>query len=106
MSNVKKKTERVLPQHYQAILSPVITEKSNNNAERNQVTFRVLKDATKPLIKTAVEQLFDVKVKAVNTQVRKGKTKRFRGRMGQRSDEKIATVTLEKGSSIDVSTGL
>lgn len=103
---MSKTTGKTLPQHYQAILSPVVTEKSNNNSAHNQVTFRVLKDADKPLIKTAVEKLFDVKVDAVNTMIRKGKAKRFRGRMGKRSDEKFAIVTLAEGNSIDLSTGL
>jgi large subunit ribosomal protein L23 len=107
MSKTKATAEKkLLPEHYQAILSPVITEKATNNSAFGQVTFRVLKDATKPLIKTAVEKLFNVKVKSVNTQIRKGKTKRFRGREGQRSDVKIAIVTLEEGNTIDITTGL
>lgn len=93
-------------QHYQVILSPVITEKATNNSAFNQVTFRVLPSATKPVIKKAVEKLFSVKVKAVNTHNRNGKTKRFKGRMGQRSDVKFAVVTLAEGSKIDVTTGL
>lgn len=102
----KTTSEELLPKHYQAILSPVITEKATNGSEQNQVTFRVLKEATKPLIKAAVEKLFSVKVKAVNTHNRKGKAKRFRGRMGQRNDIKFAVVTLEEGSTIDISSGL
>lgn len=93
-------------QMYQVILSPVITEKSTLGGENNQVTFRVLPTASKPEIKAAVEGLFAVKVKSVNTLVVKGKTKRFRGRVGRRSDYKKAVVRLEEGHSIDVSTGL
>lgn len=93
-------------QHYDAIVSPVITEKSTIAAENNQIVFKVAKDATKPQIKQAVEALFDVKVKAVNTLVTKGKNKKFRGRPYTRSDVKKAIVTLEDGHSIDVTTGL
>ncbi|NTU76267.1 MAG: 50S ribosomal protein L23 [Alphaproteobacteria bacterium] len=107
MTKAKTKAEaKLLPQHYQVILSPVITEKATNASQHNQVTFRVLGTATKPVIKTAVEQLFNVKVKAVNTHNRKGKVKRFRGRIGQRSDVKFAVVTLAEGNKIDVTTGL
>ncbi|MDD5586576.1 MAG: 50S ribosomal protein L23 [Alphaproteobacteria bacterium] len=106
MSKTKKTGAKLLPQHYQVILSPVITEKASNNSGFNQVTFRVAREATKPAIKTAVEQLFQVKVKAVNTHNRKGKIKRFRGRVGQRSDVKFAVVTLAEGSKIDVTTGV
>ena len=88
------------------IVSPVITEKSTMASEQNQVVFNVAKTATKPQIKAAVEQLFNVKVKSVNTLVRKGKTKRFRGVVGRQSDVKKAVVTLEDGHSIDVTTGL
>ena len=94
------------PRHYDVILSPVITEKATNASERNQVMFRVAKNATKPQIKEAVEKLFDVKVKSVNTLVRKGKHKAFRGRLGEQSDVKKAIVTLEEGHRIDVTTGL
>ncbi len=93
-------------QIYDVIVSPVITEKSTMASEYNQVMFNVAKTASKPQIKEAVERLFDVKVKAVNTLVRKGKTKRFRGRIGRQSDVKKAVVTLEDGHSIDVTTGL
>lgn len=96
----------LLPEHYQVILSPVITEKATNGSAFNQVTFRVLASATKPLIKVAVEKIFDVKVKSVNTLNRKGKTKRFRGRPGQRSDVKLAVVTLAEGSKIDLTSGI
>jgi large subunit ribosomal protein L23 len=97
---------KLLPEHYQIVLSPVITEKATNNSEHRQVTFRVLGTATKPLIKTAVEKLFNVKVEAVNTHNRKGKVKRFKGRVGHRSDVKFAVVTLAEGSKIDVTTGV
>lgn len=94
------------PRHYDVIRGPVITEKSTAASEQNQVIFRVANDATKPQIKAAVEKLFDVKVTAVNTIVVKGKLKRFKGRLGQRSDVKKAIVTLADGQSIDVTTGL
>jgi large subunit ribosomal protein L23 len=91
---------------YGLITSPIITEKTTNGSEYNQVTFRVPMDATKPKIKQAVEILFKVKVTGVNTLISKGKTKRFRGRIGHRSDVKKAIVTLAEGSRIDVTTGL
>jgi large subunit ribosomal protein L23 len=91
---------------YQTILSPLITEKATALSEGNQVVFKVHLDATKPEIKAAVEGLFNVKVLAVNTMVVKGKTKRFRGRVGQRSDWKKAVVRLAEGQSIDLTTGL
>jgi large subunit ribosomal protein L23 len=94
------------PRHYDVILSPVITEKATNASEKNQVMFRVTRTATKPQIKEAVEKLFDVKVKRVNTLIRKGKTRMFRGRRGELSDVKNAIVTLEEGHRIDVTTGL
>jgi len=95
-----------IEKHYDILRSPVITEKSTMASEHNQVMFNVAKTATKPEIKKAVESLFDVKVKAVNTLVRKGKVKRFRNREGRLSDVKKAIVTLEEGHSIDVTTGL
>lgn len=91
---------------YDVIVAPIITEKSTEASEHNQVVFRVANRATKPEIKDAVELLFNVKVKAVNTLNRKGKVKRFRGRPGRQSDVKKAIVTLEEGHSIDVTTGL
>ena len=91
---------------YDVIVAPIITEKSTMASEMNQVVFKVRKDASKPMIKKAVEALFEVKVKNVNTLVEKGKTKRFRGIKGQQSDVKKAIVTLEEGHSIDVTTGL
>lgn len=92
--------------HYDIIRSPVITEKSTLVSENNQVVFNVASTATKPEIKNAVEALFSVKVKAVNTLNRKGKVKRFRGIVGKQSDVKKAIVTLQEGSTIDVTTGL
>lgn len=92
--------------HYDVIVSPVITEKTTMASEQNQVVFKVAKNATKPEIKKAVESLFGVKVKAVNTLVHKGKVKRFRGIVGKQSDYKKAIVTLVDGQSIDVTTGL
>ena len=92
--------------HYDTIVAPVITEKSTIASENNQVVFRVPLTATKPEIAEAVEALFKVKVKAVNTMRRKGKTKLWRGRKYQRSDVKNAVVTLEEGHTIDVTTGL
>ena len=92
--------------HYDVIRTPSITEKSTMVSEQNQVVFNVAKDASKPEIKAAVEALFGVKVKAVNTLIRKGKTKRFRGFAGKQSDVKKAIVTLVDGQSIDISSGL
>jgi large subunit ribosomal protein L23 len=93
-------------QMYDTIRRPVITEKATNASEHNQVTFRVPLSATKPEIKEAIEGLFSVKVTAVNTLVVKGKTKRFKGRPGKRSDWKKAIVTLAEGQRIDVTTGI
>ena len=97
MSEIKK---------YDIIVSPVITEKATLATEVNQVVFNVARNASKPEIKKAVEALFGVKVTAVNTTLRKGKVKRFRGHLGKLSDKKIAFVTLAEGQSIDVTTGL
>ena len=92
--------------HYDVIRNPVVTEKSTMASENNQVVFDVAIDANKTDIKAAVEQLFSVKVKAVNTLVRKGKVKRFRNKLGVRNDVKKAVVTLVDGQSIDISTGI
>jgi large subunit ribosomal protein L23 len=92
--------------HYDVIVSPVITEKATLASEQNKVVFRVAKTATKPQIKAAVERLFDVKVESVNTSIRKGKNKVFRGIRGTQSDVKKAVVTLAEGHKIDVTTGL
>jgi large subunit ribosomal protein L23 len=94
------------PRHYDVILSPVITEKATLASDKNQVMFKVARNATKPQIKEAVEKLFDVKVKSVNTHIRRGKVKAFRGSLGTQSPVKRAIVTLEEGHRIDVTTGL
>ena len=99
---VKLSPERL----YGVILAPVVTEKATRLNEFSQVTFRVTLDATKPEIRAAVEQLFGVTVERVNTVLMKGKTKRFRGREGQRSDWKKAIVRLQAGQTIDLTTGL
>ena len=92
--------------NYDVILSPVITEKSTRLSEANQVVFKVARDATKPETKKAVETLFKVKVKAVNTIKTKGKVKAWRGKRYEKSDVKKAVVTLAEGHQIDVTTGL
>jgi large subunit ribosomal protein L23 len=92
--------------HYDVIRNPVVTEKSTMASEYSKVVFDVAIDATKPQIKAAVEALFSVKVKTVNTLVRKGKVKRFRNKIGVRNDVKKAVVTLVDGQSIDISTGI
>ncbi|MFO1107011.1 MAG: 50S ribosomal protein L23 [Amaricoccus sp.] len=93
-------------EHYDLIRKPIITEKATLASESGAVVFEVHMDATKPQIKEAVEALFNVKVKAVNTTVTKGKVKKFRGRPGRRNDVKKAYVTLVEGNTIDVTTGL
>ena len=92
--------------HYDVVRKPLITEKATMASEHNAVVFEVDIAANKPMIKEAVETLFGVKVKAVNTLITKGKVKRFRGQPGRRKDVKKAYVTLEEGNTIDVSTGL
>jgi large subunit ribosomal protein L23 len=94
------------PRHYDTILAPLITEKATQLSDLNKVVFKVALDSTKEEIALAVEELFKVKVIKVNTLVQKGKTKRFRGRPGRRSDIKKAIVTLQEGQSIDITTGL
>lgn len=110
MSRARSRTSaKVTPSRqriFEIIRAPVVTEKSTLQSEHNQVVFRVPLNASKPEIKAAVEDLFKVKVKAVNTLRQKGKTKRFRGIPGRRSDVKKAYVTLEEGHSIDVTTGI
>ena len=96
----------VKPEQYDLIRRPIITEKATTASEHGAVVFEVAMDATKPEIKKAIEALFNVKVKAVNTTVTKGKVKRFRGRPGTRRDVKKAYVTLVEGNTIDVTTGL
>ena len=102
----KKKKKDAAAWMYDIIRTPVVTEKSTMGSEHGQVTFKVPLSATKPDIQAAVETLFEVKVKGVNTIVTKGKTKRFKGRMGRRSDMKKAVVSLEKGETIDIGTGV
>ena len=101
-----KKVTLTKQQMYDVILAPVITEKATRTSEHNQVVFKVALDATKPEIKAAVEGLFKVKVKAVNTLRVRGKVKRWRGHSGRRSDYKKAIVSLAEGQSIDVTTGI
>jgi large subunit ribosomal protein L23 len=100
------KKETVDVRHYDVIVAPHITEKSTLLSENNAVVFKVAGTATKPQIKAAVEALFDVKVKGVNTLVQKGKTKRWKGTPYKRSDVKKAVVTLAEGQTIDVTTGI
>ena len=92
--------------HYDTIVAPLITEKATMASDMNQYVFRVRPEATKPQIKAAIEKLFDVKVAAVNTLIRKGKAKMFRGRPGRQLDIKKAVVTLADGHRIDVTTGV
>jgi large subunit ribosomal protein L23 len=96
----------VKPEYYDIIRKPIVTEKTTMASEAGAVVFEVAIDSNKPSIKEAVESLFGVKVKAVNTTITKGKAKRFRGMLGKRKDIKKAYVTLEEGNTIDVSTGL
>lgn len=106
MAKAAKKDMKVEEWMYDIIRKPHITEKATLGSEHGQVTFKVPLTATKPQVKQAVETLFDVKVKAVNTLVQKGKTKRFKGIKAFRSDMKKAIVTLEDGQTIDVGTGV
>jgi large subunit ribosomal protein L23 len=101
-----KKTVLSKEQMYDIVRAPVITEKATRGSEHGQVTFRVAVDATKPQIKAAVEGLFGVKVKAVNTLNQQPKKKLWRGRPGQRAAYRKAIVTLEEGQAIDISTGV
>ncbi|MBB6124993.1 50S ribosomal protein L23 [Sphingobium subterraneum] len=102
----KKQTAAVDTRHYDVIVAPHITEKATLLSENNAVVFKVAGDATKPEIKAAVEALFGVNVKAVNTLVQKGKVKRWKGKPYTRSDVKKAIVTLAEGQSIDITTGI
>ncbi len=106
MAAKKKDKVEIAEWMYEIIRTPVVTEKSTMGSEHGQVTFKVPLSATKPKIKTAVETLFDVKVKSVNTAVQKGKTKTFKGIKARRSDFKKAIVSLEDGQTIDVGTGV
>ena len=103
-----KKKEKLAPQPwmYDVVRRPIVTEKSSLGSQNGQVTFEVAIDATKPRIKQAVETLFEVEVKAVNTLINKGKTKIFRGTRGRRSDMKKAIVTLKEGQTIDAGAGV
>jgi large subunit ribosomal protein L23 len=101
-----KAQQAIALKHYDVVKAPIITEKSTLISEHNQVAFKVAIGASKPEIKEAVEALFSVRVKAVNTLVQKGKTKRWKGAKYFRSDEKKAIVTLEAGETIDVTTGI
>ena len=100
------KDKQVDTRHYDVIVAPHITEKATLLSEHNAVVFRVAADATKPQIKAAVEALFNVKVKGVNTLTQKGKTKRWKGKPYKRTDVKKAVVTLAEGQSIDVTSGI
>ena len=102
----RAETKLTRQQMYNIVRTPVITEKATNVSEHNQVIFRVPRAATKREVKVAVEELFSVKVKAVNTIRVQGKLKRFRGRVGRRSDYKKAVVTLGEGQRIDVTAGI
>ncbi len=102
----KAKKKEAAEWMYEIIRAPHITEKATLGSQYSQVTFKVPNEATKPQVKEAVETLFDVKVKAVNTLVQKGKNKRFKGIVGRRSDFKKAIVTLEEGQTIDAATGV
>ena len=107
MSKAAKKTATgTKAWHYDVIVSPVVTEKSTAVSEQNKVVFNVRLDATKPEIKSAVEALFNVTVKSVNTLVREGKTRRFRNTVGKQSDSKKAIITLADGQSVDISAGV
>ncbi len=94
------------PRHYDILIAPIITEKATSASEHSKVVFKVARTATKPQIKEAVEKLFDVKVKSVNTLIRKGKVKAFKGKAAKLQSSKRAIVTLEEGHAIDVTTGL
>lgn len=108
MAAKKQEAKKAAPAEwmYTILRNPVVTEKSTMGGEHGQVTFKVDLNATKPQIKAAIEGLFGVKVKAVNTSIQKGKTKRFKGVKAFRSDEKKAIVTLEEGQTIDVTTSV
>ena len=106
MAKAKQITAKATERDFTILRSPVVTEKSSLGSQYGQVTFKVALEATKPQIKAAIENLFKVKVTAVNTLITKGKTKRFKGVAGQRSDVKKAIVTLAEGQTIDLGTGV
>ena len=106
MVKVKQEAKKVNEKAYTTLVSPVVTEKSTMGAENGQVTFRVLLSATKPEIKAAIESLYKVKVTAVNTLIRKGKQRRFKGILSRQSDTKKAIITLAQGQAIDFTQAL
>ncbi|MBX3503013.1 MAG: 50S ribosomal protein L23 [Alphaproteobacteria bacterium] len=106
MSAAKKPAVMSRARMYEVIRAPLVTEKSTHQSEHSQISFKVSLDATKPEIKQAIEGLFNVKVKAVNTLRVEGKNKVFRGVRGRRSDWKKAIVSLVDGEKIDLTTGL
>ena len=101
----KKKDDEVPEKFYDLIKKPIITEKATILSNNSQVIFSVPMAASKSIVKQAVEKLFGVNVKKVNMLVLKGKTKRFKGKMGKRKNEKKAIISLEKGQKIDITTG-
>ena len=103
----KPASAAVEARHYDVVLAPHITEKSTMLSDNNAVVFKVANTASKPQIKAAVEALFGVTVTGVNTMITKGKSKRWKGKAYQRSDEKKAIVTLAPGQDpIDVTSGI
>lgn len=106
MAKAKKQDQALQEWMYTIIQKPLVTEKSTLGSEHGQVSFQVPLKATKPEIKRAVEAVFGVKVKGVNTLIQKGKNKRFKGVLGRRSDFKKAVVSLEEGQTIDVGAGV
>lgn len=106
MAKAKAKDVKPIERDYTVLIAPVVTEKSTMGSQYGQVTFQVAPEATKPQIKRAVEALWNVNVEKVNTLTTKGKVKRFRGKVGQRSDMKKAIVTLAQGQTIDLGTGI
>ncbi len=104
----RKKIEMMISQNkaYQIILNPLVTEKSTQLSEYNKLVFSVPINTTKLEVKSSIEKIFSVKVKAVNTVLHKGKVKRFKGILGRRPNTKKAIVTLAPGNTIDLSTGV
>jgi len=100
-----KKDDEVSTKFYDLIKKPIITEKATILSNNSQVIFSVPMAASKSIVKQAVEKLFGVNVKKVNMLVLKGKTKRFKGKMGKRKNEKKAIISLEKDQKIDITTG-
>lgn len=106
MQKIKKNSDLDLNKSYKIILKPLVTEKATKLLEFNKVVFAVALKSNKAEIKNAIEKLFSVKVKSVNTLKIKGKVKRFKGIVGKKNDFKKAIVTLEDGNSIDISAGV